>query len=78
LFSCRSPVEFLARPAAVKVIFNDSCQTIYLQIYWTDLRQIFRIGRTMAVDNQSEISISIPQGILLCYGNQFLSLDAGG
>jgi len=28
----------------------------------TDLRQIFRVGRTVAVDDKSEISCSIPQG----------------
>jgi len=33
-------------------------------IYRTDLRQIFRVGRTMAVDDQSEVSFSIPQGTL--------------
>jgi len=41
----------------------DSCQTIYLNIYRT-LRQIFRICRTVFVDDQSEISFSIPQGTL--------------
>ena len=41
----------------------DSSQTDYLKIY-ADLRQIFRVGRTMAVNNQSEISFSIPQGML--------------
>ena len=42
------------------LIFNDSCQTNYLKIYPTDLRQSFRVGRTMAVDDQTEISFSIP------------------
>jgi len=32
--------------------------------YRTDLRQIFRVGRTIAVDDQSEISFSIPHGTL--------------
>jgi len=31
------------------VLFNDSCQASHLQIYWTDLQQIFRVGRSMAV-----------------------------
>ena len=38
------------------LIFNDSCQTSYLKIYLTDLRQKFRVGRIVAVDNQSKIS----------------------
>ena len=45
-------------------IFNDFSQTDYLNIYQTDLRQIFRVGRTMAVNDQSEISFSISLVIL--------------
>jgi len=41
-------------------IFSDSCQTNYLKIHWTDLRQILRVGRTVAVDDQSEISPLTP------------------
>jgi len=41
-------------------IFNDFYQTNYLNIYRTDLWQIFRFGRTVAVGDQSEISVSIP------------------
>jgi len=44
--------------------FNDSCHTNYLKIYRTDLRQIFGVDRTTAVNYQSEISLSIPQGTL--------------
>jgi len=33
-------------------------------VYRTDLHQIFRVSRTMAVDDQSEISFLIPQGTL--------------
>jgi len=42
----------------LQFIFNDSCQSSYLKIYQTDLRQVFSIGtgRTIAVDDQSEIS----------------------
>jgi len=29
--------------------------------YQTDLRQIFRVGRTTAVDDKSELSFSVPQ-----------------
>ena len=47
-------------------IFIDFCQTSYLKIYRTDLRQM--VGRTMAVlyiDDQSEIySFLIPQETL--------------
>ena len=34
---------------------NDSCQTSYHRIYWTDFRQILRVI-LMAEDDQSEIS----------------------
>jgi len=51
-------------------IFNDFCPTNYLKIYLTDYRQIFRVHRTVAVDDQSENSLSILQG--RCYGSQFL------
>jgi len=37
------------------IIFNDLSQTSYLKIYRTDLRQFFRVGRTVAVDDQSKI-----------------------
>jgi len=46
------------------LVFNDFCQTNYLKIYWTDLRQMLRDGRTMAVGDQSELSFSILQGTL--------------
>jgi len=46
------------------LVFNDYCQTNYFKIYRTDLRQIFRVGRTTAVDDQSEISFSILQRTL--------------
>jgi len=41
-------------------IYNDSRQSNYLKIY----RQIFRVGRTIAVDDRSEISFSITQRTL--------------
>jgi len=63
--SCDSSSElYFARPTAeirpagsmfcfrfsfVIFIFNDSCFTNYLKIYRTDLRQIIRFGRTVAV-----------------------------
>jgi len=31
-------------------VFNDSCQTNYLKINRTDLRQVVRVGRTTDVD----------------------------
>jgi len=46
------------------LIFNDFCQTNYPKIYRADLRQMFIVGRTMAVDDQSEISFFIPPGML--------------
>jgi len=53
-----------------------SVRPIILKIYLTDLRQIFSTGRTMAIDDQSDISSSIPQETLPW--QPFLSLDAGG
>jgi len=38
-------------------IFSHSCRTNYLNIYWTDLRRSFRVGRTMAVNDESEVSV---------------------
>ena len=55
------------------VFKNDVCQTNYLQIYMADLLQIFRVGRTVTVDDQYEISCSIPQGTLSWQPN-FVSL----
>jgi len=46
------------------LIFNDSCQTNYLKMYRTDLRQVLKADRTMHVDDQSKISFSITQGTL--------------
>ena len=45
-------------------IFSDFCQTNYLNIYQTDLHEICRIGRTLAVDERAEVSFSILQGAL--------------
>ena len=59
-------------------MFDDPFQTHYLKVYRTDLHQICTIGRTMAVDTQSEISFSIPQGTrtwTLPYGNQMSAGD---
>jgi len=44
--------------------FDDSYRANYLKIYQTDLCQIFRVGRTVAVDDQSQISFFVPQGTL--------------
>jgi len=53
-------------PLSILYLFvYDFCQTSYLDIHRTDLCKICRIGRTMAVDEQSEICFSIPQGTLL-------------
>ena len=62
-------------------IFNNFCQINYLKIYPMNLRQIYRVGRIMAVDDQPEISFLIVRG--RCHDNQILffrgwvSLDAG-
>ena len=44
--------------------FNHFCQTNHLNIYYTDLYRICRIGRTEAVDEQSEVSFSVTHGWL--------------
>ena len=54
----------------VLLFCNDSCQTSYLKIHRTDLRQICIIGRTMTVGNQPEIIFQCLKGH--CHGNQFL------
>ena len=52
-------------------IFNDFCQTNFLNIYLTDLHQIFRVSRTTAVDELSEVSFFRSfKG--RCRGNHFL------
>ena len=38
-------------------IFNDFCQTDYLNTHRTNIRQIFRVGKTTAVDDQYEILV---------------------
>jgi len=45
-------------------IFNDVCETSYLNNYRTDLCQIFEVGRTMAVDERAELNFLLPQGTL--------------
>ena len=44
---------------------NDSYQTSHLKIYCIDVRQIFTVGRTKAVDDQCKITFSTTQGTLL-------------
>jgi len=68
-FLVRSAAES-SRPSGLYVlllflIYNDSCQTNYLNIYRTDLRQILQVGRTTAAGDPSEINLLlIPQGTL--------------
>jgi len=57
---CSASVSYLF----ILLFCDDSCQTCYLKIYQTDLCQIVTVGRSVAVDDQSEISFSVPQGIL--------------
>jgi len=54
----------------INFVYIDSCQTSYRKIYRTDLCQIFTVGRTMAVDDQSEI-VFLKGG---CHGSRFLWL----
>ena len=49
----------------LKNIFNDFRQINYLNLNTgADLRRMFRVGRTTAEVEQSEISLSVPQGTL--------------
>jgi len=61
------PARF-SRPGHVLLLFLfisiDSFQINCLNIYRADLRQICRVGGTMALDDHYEISFSIPQGTL--------------
>jgi len=59
------------RSAAVSY-FNDFCRTNYYTIYRTDLRQIFRVGRTVAVDDQCEKKLIFRSLKGRCCDNQFL------
>ena len=52
------------------LFFNDICQT---KMHPSDHCQIFGVGRTVAVDDQSEINFLIHQGTLpSCHGIQIL------
>jgi len=48
----------------IYLFINDSFQANYLNIFRTDLRQIRRVGRTIAVEDQPEISFFICQRTL--------------
>jgi len=64
--------------SALFLIINDFCQTNYLKICRTDFRQIFTAGRrTMAVDDPSEIGVSIPRGTLPWQPVLLLSIAGG-
>jgi len=56
----------------ISINFNDSRQTNYLEIYRIDRRQVFSGSRTMAVEDQSEISFSILRGGVLPWQPIFL------
>jgi len=48
-----------------KNIFSDFCLTNYLNFYVTDLHEICSIGRTLAIDERSEVIFSIPWGVAM-------------
>ena len=55
--SVKLSLHFLVRATLYFVlllflIFNDCCQTNYVNVYRTDRRKIFRVGRTVALDDQ--------------------------
>jgi len=54
------------------LVFNDYCQTNYFKIYRTDLRQIFRVGRTQITFSilqrtlpQQSVLVAQPGGLTL-------------
>jgi len=55
--------------------FNDFCQTNCLNIYRSDLHQICRLGRNIAVDERSEVSFWSLKG--RCRRNQFCGPNPG-
>jgi len=46
------------------ICFSDFFRTNYLDIYQTDLHEICRIGRTLSIDELSEVIFSISEGTL--------------
>ena len=44
-------------------IFTDFCQTTYLDIYETDLHEICTVGRTLGVDERSEVFFDPPRSV---------------
>ena len=67
-FSCAAAAQWAVCSAGVSY-FDGSSQTNYLNIYRTDLRQIFRVDRTLDVDDESDVFRSLKGR---CRGNQFL------
>ena len=64
LFSCCAAAHGRLFDLLSFLIFNDFYQTSYLKIYRIDLRQIFRVGISIVVYDQSENIFSFPQGTL--------------
>ena len=61
-------------------ISNDFGQTNYLHIYRADLRQICRVGRTVAVGERSEVGFSITHvevATNFCWFYRLLSIELG-
>jgi len=54
-----------------KIYFSDFCQPKYLNSYQTDLHEIFRICRTLAVVEQSEATLRSHKGC--CHSNQLFA-----
>ena len=67
---CKQACGLYVESAFVSYLFlNDFCQTNYLKISRTVLRQIFKVGRATDVYSQSETSFSIPRGMLSWQSN---------
>jgi len=57
-----------------KLYFSDFFQTNYLNIHWTDLCEMYRNGRTLAVDDDVKLFFRFLKG--RCHGNHFCGLNS--
>ena len=60
------------------LFFNDFCETNYLKVYWTDIRQIFRVGCMINIKLVFPSSRDVAMtAILLVLSQKWTSLDTG-
>jgi len=62
-------------PLFLNYIFCDVFLTNYLNIYWTDLYDSCRIGRTLAVDERSEVIFFDPSRYVTVATNFMCKID---